>query len=256
MKFKDFIYKHWIGCWMILSILFAIVIHILFCLETSNKYLIARWGAGDILAYASTVALGLLAMWQNKKQQEENDKAQDRLESISIRTNELNVINKIVEFESNRIQSLKQVMDDYASNCNPQAVALAMAKDMLHFPSVIGLTELEKVIDELFINVGRLMRIDDVLQYHDDHPLNCAYVNLYHCAKRSINNIRDGKIDTNDHQAMEKDAKTLAHFRDEFLHEREKYLVEQEIKLKKLLFEELTLEEIRGLYNIQENCKD
>ena len=106
MKFKDFVYKHWIGCWMILSILFAIVIHILFCLETSNKYLISRWGAGDILYYASTIALGLLAMWQNKKQQEENDKAQNRLENISIRANELNMINKIVEFETNRVQQL------------------------------------------------------------------------------------------------------------------------------------------------------
>lgn len=66
MKFKNFVYKHWIGCWMIFSVLFAVVIHVLFCLETSNKYLVARWGAGDILAYASTVALGLLAMWQNK----------------------------------------------------------------------------------------------------------------------------------------------------------------------------------------------
>lgn len=46
---------------------FAVVIHVLFCLETSNKYLVARWSAGNILAYASTVALGLLAMWQNKK---------------------------------------------------------------------------------------------------------------------------------------------------------------------------------------------
>ena len=107
MKFKNLVYKHWIGCWVILSILFAVVIHVLFCLETSNKYLVARWGAGDILAYTSTVALGLLAMWQNKKQQDENDKAQNRLENISIRANELNMINKIVEFEFNRIQSLK-----------------------------------------------------------------------------------------------------------------------------------------------------
>ena len=146
-------------------------------------------------------------------------------------------------------------MDEYTSNCNPQAVALAMAKDMLHFPSVIGLTELEKVIDDLFLNVGRLMRVDATIQYHDEHPLNRTYENLYNCTKNSIKNIRDGIIDTNDHQAMEADAKTLAHFRNEFLREREKYLVEQEKKLKKLLFEELSLKEIRSLYDVQENCK-
>lgn len=239
---------------MILSVLFAVVIHVLFCLETSNKYLVARWGAGDILAYASTVALGLLAMWQNKKQQEENDKAQNRLENISIRANELNIINKIVEFESNRVQSLKVAMDEFTNACNPQAVGLAMAKEGIeNIPSMLGLAELEKVVDNSFVNVGRYMRVDTALQYNDNHPLNKAFANLYVCTKNNISDLRSNKIDMNDQRKIEALAETLAHFRDEFLQERENYLEEQEKKLKKVLFDDLSLKEIQAMYGEQKD---
>ena len=246
MKFKNFVYKHWIECWMILSILFAVVIHVLFCLETSNRYLVARWGAGDILAYASTVALGLLAMWQNKKQQEENEKAQNRLENISIRANELNTIN--------RVQLLKAAMDEFTNACNPQTVGLAIAKEGIeNIPSLIGLAELEKVVDNSFVNVGRYMRMDSELQYNDKNPLNQAYANLYICAKNNISDLRSNKIDINDQRKMGAMADTLAHFRDEFLKERENYLVEQEKKLKKVLFDGLSLKEIQAMYGKQKD---
>ena len=91
---KNFIYKHWIGCWVSASVLFALIIHFLFSIQAPNVFLAAKWGAGDLLAYASTVTLGFLAMWQNKKQKEENDIAQERLEKISLRANELNIVNK------------------------------------------------------------------------------------------------------------------------------------------------------------------
>lgn len=257
MKFKNLVYKHWIGCWVILSILFAVVIHVLFCLETSNKYLVAHWGAGDILAYTSTVALGLLAMWQNKKQQDENDKAQNRLENISIRANELNMINKIVEFEFNRIQSLKVAMDEFSNACDPQTVGLAMAKEgIVNIPSMTGLTELEKVVDNSFINVGRYMRMDTAIQYNDKHPLNKAFATLYICAKNNISDLRSNKININEQQRVEAMWETLAHFRDEFLEERENYLEEQEKKLKKVLFNDLSLKEIQAMYGEQNGNKD
>ena len=41
------------------------------------------------MTYASTIILGLLALWQNQRFKEENDKSQERLEKISNRTNEL-----------------------------------------------------------------------------------------------------------------------------------------------------------------------
>lgn len=57
----------WIVIWAIASVIFAIVIQFLFSNPAPCDFLDAKWEAGDILSYVSTVALGLLAMWQNQK---------------------------------------------------------------------------------------------------------------------------------------------------------------------------------------------
>ena len=72
-RIKAWIQKHMIAVWAICSILFAIIIHLLFHWETDIEILHAKWSAGDILTYVSTVSLGLLAVWQNKRFKEEND---------------------------------------------------------------------------------------------------------------------------------------------------------------------------------------
>lgn len=253
LKIKALIKQHWIKCWGILSILFAIIIHFLFCITAPNKYLAAKWGAGDILTYTSTVALGLLAMWQNKKQQEENDVAQSRLENISIRSNELNIINKIIEHETNRIHSLQKAMDDFTNACNPQTIALAAVKEGIeNIPSKIGLTELEKLIDNSFFDISRLLREDPEIRFHDNHSFNQIFVCLFRYAKENIADIREGKFDLNNQKNVEATANVLAKLRDDFLHEREQYLIKQENKLSQILFEDLSLEEIRTIYKKSE----
>ena len=54
------------------------------------------------MTYASTIILGLLALWQNQRFKEENDKSQERLEKISNRTNELQIISQLIEHENER----------------------------------------------------------------------------------------------------------------------------------------------------------
>jgi len=56
----------------------------------NTPWLITEWGAGDILqyvagfeAFAGTVLLGALTLWQNERFKEENDKSQERLQKIS-----------------------------------------------------------------------------------------------------------------------------------------------------------------------------
>ena len=56
--------------------MFAIIVQCLFSKSASSEIFHAKWGAGDILTYASTVALGLLAVWQNQKIKEESDRNQ------------------------------------------------------------------------------------------------------------------------------------------------------------------------------------
>ncbi len=61
----------WIVIWAIGSIVFAFVIHWLFSIEPTVEFFRAKWSAGDILTYASTIILGLLALWQNQRFKEE-----------------------------------------------------------------------------------------------------------------------------------------------------------------------------------------
>lgn len=104
----------WIVRWVLLSILFAFAIHVLF-VPIGPSWLQARWGAGDILTYVGTVSLSLLAVWQNKRFKEENDKAQERLERISQQANELSTINKILEHEEHRIEKVTETLGKFDS---------------------------------------------------------------------------------------------------------------------------------------------
>ena len=79
---KKFIEKHLILFFIIASVVCAIIIHWLFSETPANTWFIAKWEAGDILTYISTVSLGLLAVWQNQKFQKENEKTQQQLEDI------------------------------------------------------------------------------------------------------------------------------------------------------------------------------
>ena len=105
--------------WAVCSIIYAIIIHFLFHWENGPKWLIAKWGAGDILTYASTVALGLLALWQNKRFKEENDISQARLEKLTEQANSLAIINKIIDMETNKLKHLKNAIEDFSKACDP-----------------------------------------------------------------------------------------------------------------------------------------
>ena len=112
--------NRWVLIWVAGSVLTILLIHALF-VPVGPDWLQARWGAGDLLTYVGTVSLSLLAVWQNKRFKEENDKAQERLERISQQANELSIINKILEHEENRIKIVKnaiKMFDNYSDLTN------------------------------------------------------------------------------------------------------------------------------------------
>lgn len=82
-KVKLFLRKHIISIFVILSIVFMIFVHIVFSIDAPFEWLEAKWTAGDLLTYVSTIALALLAVWQNYKMDEENDITQQRLEKLA-----------------------------------------------------------------------------------------------------------------------------------------------------------------------------
>lgn len=244
---KKYIGKHWLGCWAILSIVYAGIIQLLFSFPAPNKFFVAHWEAGDILTYASTVSLGLLAMWQNKKMQEENDAAQEKLEDIILRSNELNIISKIIEHEERRIQQMQEKMNAYMQLCDPQAIGLALRDD----DKIVYLTniaELEKKIDRLFFEISSLLKEDKAGATDDYVNLTRIFGEQYLKTKSYITGIKNDEVNIYDKQVVEKMAVDLAQGRDAFMTYKEKYMEEQVKKLRRLLFENLSIKEVREIY--------
>lgn len=105
--------------WGLISIVAAVAIHFAFYFPAKQEWLVHQWEAGDILTYISTVALGLLAVWQNQKFKEENDNAQaimdkqntdaqKRLEKIISESNEQNFVTRIIDFETQYLVRLEK----------------------------------------------------------------------------------------------------------------------------------------------------
>lgn len=246
-RYKKYIGKHWLGSWATLSIVYACIIQLLFSFPAPNKFLVAHWGAGDILTYASTVSLGLLAMWQNKKMQEENDVAQKELEDIIMRSNELNMISKIIDHEERRIQNLQEKMISYMQSCDPQAIGVAL-KDDDKKVYLTNITELEKKIDKLFFEIGSLLNEDKTALTPIKQNLKQSFGSLYLKTKNYINGIQRGEINIYDAVVIQNMATDLAHGRDKFLEDKEIYLRGQKEKLRVIMFENLSVEEIRKMY--------
>lgn len=107
----------WIVIWAIASVVFAFVLHCLFSIGAKEPFWQAKWGAGDILTYTSSIILGLLALWQNQRFKTENDEAQARLEKLSVRANELQITSKLVEHETERISLLRELFQTFFDAC-------------------------------------------------------------------------------------------------------------------------------------------
>lgn len=152
-KQSHFWENRWICKWILLVVVFTVVVHTLFSF-TGPEWLQAKWDAGDLLSYVGTVSLGLLAVWQNKRFKEENDKAQERLEKLSQQSNELVVISKILEREERRIENVKETLrqfDDISNVTNIVGKAQeARAKGTL-------LQDMVKLRDELKIILSVLL---------------------------------------------------------------------------------------------------
>lgn len=82
-----------------------------------------------------------------------------------------------------------------------------------------------------------------------DNALKVAFAKLYQTVKKDIGDIRQEKIDMCDIHAVGKMAGKLSAERDTFMKEKEEYLESIQSKLRKLLFEEIALEDARKMYN-------
>lgn len=230
--------------WAGASIIYAFIIHCLFSIYPTNSWFVAKWSAGEILTYVSTVSLGLLAVWQNQKLQEENDKSQERLEIIIRDSNNISIVNKMVQYEMDNLQRLRTAFDNFSVACDPQHIASKYGENITNKIGIMtAMSVLENELDNSFFALGRELRIDFDLRKNDDAPLKKIFASFYLGGKQLIQKLREAPD-----EYFDEEIKVLMQLRDSFAKERENYLVEQENKLNNLLYEKLTIEEIKNMY--------
>jgi len=250
--------EHLILTWAIASVIYAIVIHILFSISISNTWFQAKWSAGEILTYVSTVALGLLAVWQNKKFKEENDVSQERLEKLTVRANELTVISKIIEIENDNLARLRMVFDEFSNACDPQVLTVIyVTESNSQNPSLAisaKMTSAEKRIDDSFFALCRELRVHPKIRSNDQDPLKVALRNYYFSAKELVKKvIASPLVDSSNEVGI------LTQARNAFLVERENHLIRTERKLRQAIYGTMTLDEIKAMYSedtTKENNED
>lgn len=98
--------------------LFAIIVQCLFSKSASSEIFHAKWGAGDILTYASTVALGLLAVWQNQKIKEESDRNQLYQNLLAAKNSDDAIVTRIIDDKTQRVQRIRSEFIEFEHLCN------------------------------------------------------------------------------------------------------------------------------------------
>lgn len=250
-KIEAFLKKDIIRSLVICSIIFALFIHILFKIKTGPEYLKAEWEAGDILTYVSTVALGLLALWQNKRFKEENDISQARLEKLTEQANEQTIINKIIEIESGKLSETKKAISIFSDICDP----------VLNFPNMFAgqlnseqelherfyMCAIQKrKIDESFSELFRTLNVDSNTENRFAHRFLAdatKYKNAVEIAIQQISRM------SHDVEAMisDKELESLHTIRNEFDESRNDFICHREELLRKIIFDNLSMDEIKDL---------
>lgn len=244
---KKFIKEHLIQTWIVASIVFAILIHILFVTDAPCDKLQAQWGAGDILTYTSTVALGLLAVWQNQKFKEENDKAQERLEELNKQTNELSIIGRMIDNKSKKLDNLRHAFSDFGAACNVGTITALC----------ISSTKIASAHAKLSEHAQKLPRLCNIIETEiagnwgvEFTDISSKIFKLNSLALKIVDQCNGivsakGNKETYDDGKITALLKEYAEAYDEFSEARDSYIMETEFLLNTISYKNITLEEIR-----------
>ena len=235
--------------WAIASVLFALIIHCLFSVTAPNEWLVAKWEAGDILIYASTVALGLLAVWQNRKFKEENDASQTRMENLVNKANELSVVSKIIEYENERITVLKNKVQCLIDVCNAEGIADDLS-DVANLPSDFRKTYVKIKMDprDKKIRIYTLNLLNELQLYPNDIKMLKLINCISEYSKSSIALVSDMRVLSPNEEAYNK----YKLIEKKFITEVYDFISAREGLLDKVIYENLSLEQIKALYRKEE----
>lgn len=128
----------------IASLLLMVAIHSLFKCEAPCNWLEATWQSGDVLSYCGTVFLGVVAVWQNIKLSEENDKSQEKIIELAEKAN------SISEKYNEKIAELQKQANDANAESQAKIAELSEKANSLSEKYNTELAELQKQSNETF----------------------------------------------------------------------------------------------------------
>ena len=250
----DWCKHHLVASWAIASAVFAVVIHIFFSIPAPFEWLEATWSAGDVLTYVSTIALGLLAVWQNQKFKEESDKAQvlmdkqnteaqARLERLNQQANEISLITKIVDYESSYLQHLEGACHDFADKCSSDKLLVVMKQNQMNGLNIGKyITEITHSFTILATQYDLGLELNDL----DMCPMIDSCNNLFSLSTNLLfsyktKGIIDDEISNKQFEAY-KDALSAI----------DTYLVKRRNTISRILIENKSLAEVRATYVVFE----
>lgn len=226
---------------IIFSVLAVIIIHILFSCHAPNDWWEAKWEAGDILTYLGTILLGWLAIWQNEELKKTNEISQARLERISEKANDINVISKIIEYELDKKRQLEEAFENFELNCNPQRYSRALIDD-----GDIKVEEQTIILEEMELDEAYLKICDKLGIYPDekrDRQIDKEVEKLYYETKELIQCIKDKKF-----SEIESSIDKIKSARGRLGATKNSYLISKRAELDDLIRGDVELKNIKAIY--------
>lgn len=199
-----------------------------------------------------TISLAGVTIWQNRKMQTENDKAQDRMENLVLQANNTNSVAKIIEYEQNNLTNLKIALDEFSDACNLQSFVEQFSNAGNNSSELnLAINRVTLRADNSFFALARELRIKPDLIKKDENSFNKSVAKYYHQLKYFLEKYQNATIS---------ELKVLLEYfeaiRLEFYTEKENFLVDQETKLNKLLYGNLSIDEIKDMYRYYEKREE
>jgi hypothetical protein len=229
---------------IIFSVVTALIIQFLFSLYPKSDWLIAKWGAGDLLTYISTIVLGWLAIWQNDELQKTNNESQERLERISNRANEISVISKVVEYEMGKKSSIEDAFYQFKLICNSQKYLDVFITEDNGKPKT-DLTMVlkdEMELDEAYMNLCGKLGVDFSGSDADD-DITKSIRRLYGNVKSMVKHIKENQINQ-----IDKDVRLIQDSRLKLNSVETVYWKNKEKKLNQLIKGNVELNNIESIF--------
>lgn len=239
------------------------------CYQSSTKWIITEWTAADMLSYIAemsgamgTIILGVVTLWQTKEIEKENTLSQERLERISKHANELNIINKIIEFEANRLETLNSAYYTFVSTCDANAIVAiidnhtlnstdASSKDFIA-PCRPALTRLHRECDNGYKIIKEKLKLDT--SFSDEFLIESLDRMKDIFRQDLINPMLKNNLNRQEsYQLIRAHAEPLQKANKTFVQAYETYLANCHQRLNRALFEDMSLMETKALFIKQNN---